>query len=90
MTLHFFCSSKWFNYEDIPYDKMWKDDVHWYPWLFKNQIFQGYSNFDEDDNFIHYNFIPVESLEEIAIDLEKEDKIAFENEIKLNKESIEN
>ena len=32
---------KWFKFEDVPFDKMWPDDVLWYPFLFRNQMFEA-------------------------------------------------
>jgi len=39
---------KWFDFEEIPYEKMWGDDKHWLPLLFKGQRFQGNFYFDEE------------------------------------------
>jgi len=39
---------KWFNPEEIPYDKMWQDDEHWLPLLLKGKKFQGEFHFDEE------------------------------------------
>lgn len=39
---------KWFLHKNIPYDKMWPDDKHWLPVLFRGKNFQG--NFYFRDN----------------------------------------
>jgi hypothetical protein len=31
----------WIPTQDIPYDKMWADDLHWYPLLLQGASFQG-------------------------------------------------
>jgi len=38
---------KWFDFEEIPYEKMWGDDKYWLPLLFKGQHFRGNFYFDE-------------------------------------------
>lgn len=38
---------QWFDYADIPYDKMWPDDRHWFPSLFKEDVtFTGQYTFE--------------------------------------------
>ena len=36
----------WFNYSEIPYTKMWPDDVYWLPLLLRRIPFLGYFHFD--------------------------------------------
>jgi ADP-ribose pyrophosphatase YjhB (NUDIX family) len=38
----------WFNISDIPYEKMWKSDVSWYPYFLKREYFEGETIFDEN------------------------------------------
>lgn len=40
----------WFNISDIPYEKMWKSDVSWYPYFLKQEYFEGITIFDENYN----------------------------------------
>lgn len=71
--VHVFCSTKWsgkesetsemrptwFNIEDIPYDKMWKDDMLWMPYLFHSdgpQYFIGAAYFDNDNVMLNHQF----------------------------------
>ena len=42
---------QWFNTKNIPYEKMWCDDIHWFPLLFANKSFTGRFN------LIHEEFI---------------------------------
>ena len=39
---------KWFNFHEIPYDKMWSDDIHWLPMVLNNQNVKGKFIFDND------------------------------------------
>ncbi|KAM3127512.1 hypothetical protein pb186bvf_020392 [Paramecium bursaria] len=36
---------KWFKIDEIPFNKMWVDDIIWIPWLLKDQFFQGFLEF---------------------------------------------
>ncbi|KAI9275370.1 NUDIX hydrolase domain-like protein [Sporodiniella umbellata] len=39
----------WFDYKDIPFDRMWADDKQWFPLILeKQQPFVGYFHFSED------------------------------------------
>ncbi len=44
----------WFNIEDIPYDKMWKDDKYWLPLVLENKILEGKFKFGKDNESIEY------------------------------------
>ena len=52
---------KWFDIEDIPYEKMWPDDKYWFPLFLKNKKFKGNFLFDKSDKVLQYN------LEEVKI-----------------------
>ena len=40
----------WFKIADIPYEKMWKSDVAWYPYFLNREYFEGETIFDENYN----------------------------------------
>ena len=46
---------KWFAYEDVPFDKMWPDDILWYPLLFKQQKFKAYYLFEGHDKILKHD-----------------------------------
>lgn len=43
---------KWFHIEDIPYDKMWLDDIYWLPLLLEDREFAGDFYFNEDGSIL--------------------------------------
>ncbi len=43
---------KWFNVRQIPYLKMWADDIYWLPLLLKGKKFKGKFLFDKNENII--------------------------------------
>lgn len=45
---------EWFNYDDIPYSKMWPDDPYWMPLLLENEQFIGRFDYDDDDTITDY------------------------------------
>ncbi|HZJ40645.1 MAG TPA: 8-oxo-dGTP diphosphatase [Candidatus Saccharimonadales bacterium] len=38
---------QWFKFEDIPYERMWADDIFWLPLLIKGEKFKGEFVFDK-------------------------------------------
>ena len=57
---------EWFSFDDIPYDKMWKDDILWLPWLLHAdpQYFIGAAYFDKDDTMLNHSFKSIHGDEE--------------------------
>lgn len=39
---------RWFGLKELPYDKMWPDDIHWLPLLLEGKKFDAEFHFDED------------------------------------------
>lgn len=57
---------KWFDYDQIPFDLMWKDDRHWFPYMLANQPFKGYFLFkDDQETILEQRLEPVNTLSEI-------------------------
>ncbi len=55
---------KWFNFDEIPYESMWKDDIYWLPKLLEGECFKGSFLFGgKNDEVIKHklNFIKCEN-----------------------------
>jgi len=39
---------RWIDFDEIPYDEMWKDDRYWLPLLLKGKDFTGEFHFNQD------------------------------------------
>jgi 8-oxo-dGTP diphosphatase len=39
---------EWFAFDDIPYDRMWADDIHWLPGMLSGRKFDAWFEFDGD------------------------------------------
>lgn len=40
-------SAEWFAFDDIPFEKMWVDDAHWFPLLLAGKTWDAEFDFDE-------------------------------------------
>lgn len=52
----------WFAEHEIPFDQMWPDDRHWFPFFLANKKFRGYFLFDKNDALLD---MTVEEVSEI-------------------------
>lgn len=48
---------KWFDINEIPYDKMWPDDKYWLPMFLDGKNFKGKFFFDKDNEIIDYSLL---------------------------------
>lgn len=39
---------EWFSYDDIPYHRMWADDIYWLPHMIEGKKFDAWFHFDEE------------------------------------------
>jgi len=46
---------RWFKKNDIPYDAMWQDDIHWLPLVLNSKKINAVFHFDENDNLNSYD-----------------------------------
>jgi len=46
---------KWFNVEEIPFEKMWADDIYWMPLFLNGDKFNGEFVFEDNDKLLNYN-----------------------------------
>ncbi len=42
----------WFDFKDIPFEKMWNDDIYWLPKILKNKNLKGDFIFGKDNETI--------------------------------------
>jgi 8-oxo-dGTP diphosphatase/2-hydroxy-dATP diphosphatase len=56
---------EWFSYVDVPYDKMWPDDVYWLPLLLNRKKFQGDFHFDRPSDLNYKSKILRQTVEVI-------------------------
>lgn len=52
----------WFDFDKIPFEKMWPDDKFWIPIVLENKKFQGKFVFGEGDEVLQYVIEEVDSL----------------------------
>jgi 8-oxo-dGTP diphosphatase len=43
----------WVRRDEVPFDRMWADDIHWLPGLLEGRYFRGYFEFDGDRMLAH-------------------------------------
>uniref|UniRef100_V9LD01 Oxidized purine nucleoside triphosphate hydrolase n=1 Tax=Callorhinchus milii TaxID=7868 RepID=V9LD01_CALMI len=53
---------QWFDLDAIPFDRMWPDDIYWFPLLLQKKKFQGYFKFQGHDTILDYTLQEVEEL----------------------------
>jgi len=44
---------EWFDFDKIPFDRMWEDDIFWLPKMLENQKFDAWFHFDNDQMLSH-------------------------------------
>eukprot|EP00898_Chlorokybus_atmophyticus_P004449 jgi/Chlat1/5004/Chrsp32S04974 len=52
----------WFPVSAIPFDRMWADDIHWYPLFLKGSKFKGEFHFTQTTRLVWHELHEVESL----------------------------
>ena len=53
---------QWFNVNQIPYEKMWPDDIFWLPMFLENKKFNGKFVFDDQDNILEKELSQVNEI----------------------------
>ena len=46
---------KWFKFDEIPYESMWPDDIHWLPRVLKGEKLEADFVFGEGDKILNFN-----------------------------------
>jgi len=44
----------WFDLDDVPFDRMWADDPHWWPYLLAEKTFAGTLTFTNTTTLVEY------------------------------------
>ena len=53
---------QWFNIDEIPFDKMWPDDIHWMPLFLRGKKFKGKFLFGESDVILEQELVEVKEI----------------------------
>lgn len=46
---------KWYDLNDIPFNNMWLDDEHWFPYMLRGEYFKGNFLYRGEDTILKYN-----------------------------------
>lgn len=50
---------EWFSLKNIPYEKMWADDIYWLPMFLENKKFSGKFVLDKNDALVSHQLKPI-------------------------------
>lgn len=53
---------QWFPVDQLPFEKMWPDDIHWLPIFLEGHLFRGYFSFDKEHKMLSHKVKKVDSL----------------------------
>ena len=53
---------KWFSFEEIPYEKMWPDDIYWLPYILKGEKVKASFLFGDGDVVLKHDVKIVKEL----------------------------
>ncbi len=56
---------QWFHVDHIPFEQMWSDDIHWFPFFLAGQKFRGKFLFDRPSNAEYSAKILKQELREV-------------------------
>ena len=84
----------WFSIDDIPFDRMWKDDVFWMPYLLHSdgpRYFIGAAYFDQENVMLNHQFRSIHDDEQqIGYALKGQyDKLNLDYSVLINRASID-
>ena len=55
---------QWFHVDEMPIDKMWADDAHWFPLLLGGKKFRGKFLFKDQENIIDKELTEIDEFRE--------------------------
>ena len=58
---------QWYDIDNIPFEKMWPDDVLWFPYMLRQAKFYGYITFKGMNTIIDTTLHEVKSLDKVRI-----------------------
>ena len=58
---------EWFDVNNIPYDKMFSDDIYWLPRVLCGKSVDAYFRFDEEWNIVEQRVDEVEQVKEMTV-----------------------
>jgi 8-oxo-dGTP diphosphatase / 2-hydroxy-dATP diphosphatase len=53
---------KWFNINELPFEKMWPDDKYWFPLFLEGKKFKGKFTFDNSEKIVKYKLGKVKTI----------------------------
>ncbi len=53
---------EWFDFDKIPYQKMWPDDIYWMPLFLKGKNLRGEFYFKDKNTLLHYSLKDVKKI----------------------------
>uniref|UniRef100_A0A914UVQ2 Oxidized purine nucleoside triphosphate hydrolase n=1 Tax=Plectus sambesii TaxID=2011161 RepID=A0A914UVQ2_9BILA len=45
---------QWYDLRDVPFSRMWPDDVFWWPYLLEERKFTGYFKYKDQETIVDY------------------------------------
>lgn len=53
---------QWFQLDEVPFNRMWADDIYWFPLLLQKKLFRGYFKFQGQDTILEHTLKEVEEV----------------------------
>ncbi|NWS38348.1 8ODP triphosphatase, partial [Probosciger aterrimus] len=53
---------QWFQLDEVPFSRMWADDIYWFPLVLQKKLFRGYFKFLGQDTILEHTLKEVEEV----------------------------
>ncbi|XP_065540588.1 oxidized purine nucleoside triphosphate hydrolase isoform X1 [Lathamus discolor] len=53
---------QWFQLDEVPFSRMWADDIYWFPLVLQKKLFRGYFKFQGQDTILEHTLKEVEEV----------------------------